>query len=426
MKFENIPGKIKKAMGTTAKIGLTGLTMLDPSCTTGPENSPSLNKQIVPKEILENENTIERKNPSPESYDLSRMKEFNITNLKEKKSLDGEFIERSTLKYLLKERFNKKKEDLENLEKFVEILKGEGTELSENLRIKFIELEKEIKKLDEQITRKDYFEFKKELSLDEKDILEITPTLYNIVELARTNTIKLIKSKEYHKKIKNEFNCSEQEATLHQMVRVSNANNANYSFVSPEEIIRITGGCYDGFVYLNSNMIVFSYGDINSVDYLKNFYDTGMHELGHEVTSGENGMSNKAIELLSASSFINRSDYSVENNEYMAKPTERYTRLKILEKELDIMGIKKIEEKFEPKHYEELYKLYKNDQLKDKLLPGSIDFLNFTKSSLDMPNHDKKKHFKLIKKLFDEIAEIDKNKKGKTYKNFKEDYNNLA
>jgi hypothetical protein len=412
MRFENFKKGVKIA-------AVAGLTMLDQVSNTVPENTPSLNK-----EILEKDNKEERKDPNPESYDLSKMKGFNIKNLEEKKNLDSVFIEKTMIKSLLKDKLNKENEILFNLSEEIKKTKKATNNIPKDLYISFLSQKLKIKKTRKQINQKAYTEFKTELSKEEKSLLEIAPNLFEIVELARKDIIKLIESEEYYKKILGEFGCNEKEARLHQMIRLSNIKNANYSIVSPEEMIRMKKGSDLGFFSPNTNMVTLSYGNASSHSHLKIFYENALHELMHLVTNLKNGMSNKAIELLSESSFRHRSDYYKENNEYLIKPTERYTRLKILERELEDMGIKKIEEKFERKHYDILYNMYENDKLKTKLSLGSLEFLSFTKSRSDMPNHSRKKHFELIKRLFDEIAEIDKNKKGNTYKDQNWNYKN--
>ena len=87
----------------------------------------------------------------------------------------------------------------------------------------------------------------------------------------------------------------------------------------------------------------------------------------------------------------------------MAIPTERYVRLKILEKKLENLGIKKIGEKFTREHYDKMMELY----FKNKLDDNGLEFIHFTKFSEDEDDQDGHKNFEIFEKLFNEIASLD-------------------
>jgi hypothetical protein len=415
MKFENIPKKIKEGVKSTTKIGLLGLGLLGVGCE---DENCNQDPSETSKDLSKNNIDENRENPIPEDYDLIKInskkenKKLNLSDLELKKSLDSTFIEQSILLSLSIEKLNKETSTFSKILQKIQDTINTKKDISEEIRVSLVGQQEKIDEISNSINKKDFLKIKNELSENEKKYLDIAPKLYKIVESVRKEIILSIRSKDYLHKLQMEFNCSEKEAYNHQQVRLSNLNIANYLIVGPSEVLkRSNNKTSTSFFNTNSNMIIICY----SLD-LTDFYDTVLHEMMHLVVNGEGGMSNSSINLLGKDSFGYRSDYSKKNNEYLSSPTERYTRLKILERELANKNIKKIEEEFTYDHYLKMYDLYKKGKF---LLPGSLDFLNFTKSKLDVD-----KHFELIKKLFDEIAEIDKNKKGNTYKDQNWNYEN--
>ena len=143
-----------------------------------------------------------------------------------------------------------------------------------------------------------------------------------------------------------------------------------------------------------------------------------IHEYAHKVTRANNFLSPRAIELFSNAfdslsvvsnlSGVSSND-TVENVQYFSDPTEMYARKKVFDHDLEILGVKKYEEKFTMEHYLKVLNLQKEG----KLSSGSNQFLYSVKP-------------KMIIKIMNEIADVgDIKREGKgngTYYNPGWDY----
>lgn len=109
----------------------------------------------------------------------------------------------------------------------------------------------------------------------------------------------------------------------------------------------------------------------------KGYEVTGLHEFVHDITDGGATMTKKAIDLYEKS--FNPNIIKERNSEeivnYLADPTERDARKKVLEYDLEKLGVKKYGEVFTQEHYEKLFELAK----KGMLSKNSLEFIVTTK-----------------------------------------------
>ncbi len=138
-----------------------------------------------------------------------------------------------------------------------------------------------------------------------------------------------------------------------------------------------------------------------------------IHEYSHKVTLGNNLISEESTKLLSNAfdslSVVSHlsgalSKDTLENILYFSDPTEMYARKKQFDHDLEVLGIKKYEEKFTLNHYLRALKLQKEG----KLNHGSSEFLYSIKP-------------KMMIKVMNEIAN---NQDNKTFYHPGWDYNN--
>jgi len=107
----------------------------------------------------------------------------------------------------------------------------------------------------------------------------------------------------------------------------------------------------------------------------------GIHEFAHDITYGGEGMTKKAKDLYTNSFNIDGAKeylgkYATgENIIYYMGPTELDARKKVLEYDLDKLGIKKYEEEFTEDHYKKALELMKDG----KLSRNSEEFIKMTK-----------------------------------------------
>lgn len=397
-RFENFKKGTKKITEVGALATGLGIGMV----LGGQETSAKITKPIKDNFNEEKNNSDSNKEVNPNKYDLSKTTKLNLEDLDEKKSLNNEVVQRIMIESLKKTR------------KFKEKNFNSGV-------------------IDSDDNQKNF-----ELSNLEKKYLESSPDFFAQIEAARQDVEKLISSNGYLEKLKEEFNCSLSEAKKHQEVRLNNVKLSNYIIESQAEVqdfyqkenkdtTNFSALCYDT---KHDNMIHFSYdyytaelekADQNEYGFdLKQFnmYNLACHEFLHKATRRNLGLSVKASKLLVDSFETDTVNISSPlMKQYLLVPTERYVRIKILELDLQRLGIKKVGENFTYEHCQKLY-----DLIDDKKLgPNSIQFIYNTKyleGAGDENSPNKKNFYELYKKLLNEIAEVDNKEKNNNQKDF--------
>jgi len=374
---------------------------------------------------------IENNNPTPESYDArhivkdveTRLK--NIDNYKESSAVlvaDGikksnkeysEFIinyasekltkileETQTLKNKISELDSKKDSSL--YQKISEELQNNQDRLEIWNKFKK-EKENEIKEI------KETPEFK--FSQNDLNVIKNSPALINAFESAKNEIISILSSQNYLKKLAIEFNCDIKEAKLHQATRINNVRLASCEFLSRSFLFGVTSS--QAYYSPTLHQISLPY----DVD-LKKITDLAIHELLHSATLSSKGLSVNAKHLLSEESFKSGFEYEKGENDYFSNPTERYVRIKILDIELDRLGIKKLGENMTKDQYHKMLEVYMNQisgkiKGKDGFNDNAMQFIDFTKDG-----DNKEGGYEIYKKLFNEIAlnQGGENKEKEIYK----------
>lgn len=222
-------------------------------------------------------------------------------------------------------------------------------------------------------------------------------------ETIREGLVKFFESQDFFEKLKVEYEGDEKKAREVQMEDINNlktveifvlTNSDYYNEIKNLKLntpSRFSVGCYDyspkkegGFehrILINSN----ASGLESEID------DIIRHELTHAAT--KNKVSEKAAKILTESYQKLQDGQDL----YNASPAERLARKQALDCDLEKLQIKKYEEEFTKKHYDEMMKAY--DSETKILSPSSINFIKRTN-----PN------FEDFKKDFDEIAQNGENK----------------
>jgi hypothetical protein len=243
--------------------------------------------------------------------------------------------------------------------------------------------------------------------LDIRDIelaKEKMAKIVSFVEDAKDELMKHISSDEYLDKLPKEMNISKGAAAEHQKIRVINIRNLSYEFKKGDQIFMDSGG---GCAYYlsSTNKIVLPFDrDLTDSGANKFFYETILHEILHESTQYEKGMSYKSIETLEKSFKTKYKDEPKEEREYYNDAGELIVRKQILDLEMEKLGLKKYGEKFTNEHYKKLLILKEEN----KLSSDALDFISHIKPE-DFP------------KVINDLAEL-KNSGG-TYYHSDWDYN---
>lgn len=305
-------------------------------------------------------------NPESDDYDLSKISETSSEKSKKEK-----------ISLFVAERIKKLQQDLVYVEESILSYKRSieyNEDLLQSHYASWISDSLEIKKG----YKDDLENAKKKLKFwlnQKKEIQESIAVLGNdneeVFEEERLKLLEHVKSPEYLKKLQKEFGLSEVEAKKHQDVRIKNLEIAHASFQSAEQLE------YDGGYYrIGGTEVVISYEDDK-----KSIKRAISHELVHESTNAEFGMSKKASYLMKESYIPSKTlnelyggDDSVQTK-YFGRPEERIVRKQILDLEMEELGIKKYEEPFTKAHYDKLMELLKAG----KLSSDARDFMMTTK-----------------------------------------------
>ena len=253
---------------------------------------------------------------------------------------------------------------------------------------------------------------------DLEEVVANAPKMFQTVQEAKRKASLIISTNEYLNKLKEEFSCSDEEALKHQRVRLDNIIRTPFYF-EPQERLEDTGAkaFYSDNEFWGKNGVTLPY---NNVD-LETLEELAIHEFLHAATRGERGLSPKSKQKLSESFMPNKSIDSPDLASYHQKATERYVRLKMLEQELDRLGIKKLGERFTEEHFNKMMNIFnsqeENDYPSDKFNKNAKEFLDYTPQE-----------YNTYDQLFNEIASQENNadelKSNSNYRHPGWDYDN--
>jgi hypothetical protein len=431
MSFKSIESFGKKILKTGLAIGLA-------TSAETPVQAENFKSTDQKKEKTENAIELTATNPSPESYDASekikhipRKEQYdqarkenplnallddmqyseNVTLLKEEQAILNNYdekladllrmefelnkLEKSSSEYteLLAEYENKKK-DLERID-----------ETTDNLQLRRLEIQKDKHNVlsDSQL----------------KHIYERAPQIIKQLEDIRENLISIVNSSQYLKKLQTEFNCDLKEAKEHQTVRLNNLKTVTIFFRNSSELSNPYGGGVSSSAYYTSERHEVCLPYDKPEEELLHF---ATHELIHSITNGENGLSAKTKSLLQ-SNFKKSEKHSSEFNIYLSKTTERYVRLKMLEIELDRLGIKKVGKKISSQGYKKMMDWYEEQKIKtdNSSLRDNFQLLETT-DGLDEDSGREK-----LNQLFQELADNQEDNSSENKSDYRHsgwDYNN--
>lgn len=427
MKFESIGSLGKKVLKAGLAIGLAA----GAEAPVQAENFKSFDKE---KDKLENTAELTAENPSSESYDaFEKIKKDHYIKKEKEERLKNPL--KSLLNDIKNSEIVKCSIEIDNLwtknneydpNKLVKILTPDnrGTvEHEEALKtyLKMIEYQDsvsgEIKKLENKQNKLREGELDILAEDNLKAIYEKGPMIIESVENVRKKLFDVISSRQYLEKLQLEFNCSLDEAKKHQEVRFNNLKNVDIVFKSSIELKTPTFFNNPAMARYNSNFHQIELPYDLSIDKIS---ELAIHELIHSIVMGDKGLSVKAVSELNSSADKNEK-YSQRLNNYFISPAERYVRLKMLELELDKLGIKKFGEKISKSGYKKMIQWL--EESKDKT-DFSIDGVEFLETTKDL---DDEKGLETLNNLFEEIADNQENdsiKKDHDYRHPAWNYNN--
>ena len=176
----------------------------------------------------------------------------------------------------------------------------------------------------------------------------------------------------------HEKNFKKGQLFLYQRDLINNLKTVKFKIISQETLNQLTTSENDNFIslggYLRSEHTIYIVPrDLNSI------FETILHESLHATYKGDRELTEKEKEILKKSFKLRRfikkkyplhelpSVYQDGKSEFLEnyhkKPSERIVRKKMLDFELEKLGIKKYDEKFTKEHYTILLKLIKEGKL---------------------------------------------------------------
>ncbi len=169
---------------------------------------------------------------------------------------------------------------------------------------------------------------------------------------------KIIGSSEYKKRLKKEFDGDVKKASMVQKQRLANLDK-DYVLEPVDSIEKRTMvgvvGQYelkDGLVHLVDTM-----NDTDSTE--------AIHEFNHQATNADSGLSEKAKDLYAKAfnpeNIMRELSDTAEQKfwvNYLKKPSELDSRKRQLEKQMEVLGVKKYGEVFTEEHYKKIKQLY--------------------------------------------------------------------
>ncbi len=177
----------------------------------------------------------------------------------------------------------------------------------------------------------------------------------------------VIGSEEYKKRLLKELDFDEKAADAYIELRKENLNDKDYNLKFGSMIEDGVVGQYnhdDKLVHLATNPP-------------KGREASGIHEFTHDITDGGVSISPKAEDLLTKSFNFElvKEKLGETTAAYLYSATERDARKKVLEYDLEKLGVKKYGEEFKQEHYEKAVELMKEG----KLSANSVEFILMTK-----------------------------------------------
>lgn len=426
MNFKSIESFGKKVLKTGIAVGLA-------ASAESPVQAENFKSNDREADKIENVAELTDKNPTPESYDaFEKIKNIPRATEKIQKRLDdpmGELLEdmkysELTVCYIkiadlkkttkdLNEELDKMDSGLLSLDKNSPDYLKESEAFNEKYQ-KFLNVHEEIKKINKRV--EEIQADKNNVLNDEnlKSIFENSPEMLNKVEQVRKELIDIVSTKQYLNKLRSEFNCSLDEARRHQAVRINNLKTVAIGFRNSIDL----ASNYFG----NTPAAAIYFSDYHNINLPYNRSDEkithfAFHELLHSLTNGDSGLSAKAVKKLGDNA-ANNKKYSGDINEYLMRPTERYVRLKMLELELNKLGIKKFGEKISKSGYKKMIQWLEESKYDNDFSRDGVEFLETTKGLGDENGRQ------LINNIFEEIADNQEVDNQNNYKHPGWDYNN--
>lgn len=343
-------------------------------------------------------------NPTPESYDLSKICSIDSTNLENQgKAAHDKVIAQS----FVKKEIVKKNVRLLTYQIFD--LKGKLLEFKKDQNQEGIESTK--KQIADLAAKREAFQsgdVNVEYSQEDLNIIDDSQLLMLTLQLTKDEVIKSFEGEHYVKKLMSEFGIDRQEALKHQQTRINNVKNIEVEFRFAEDISKDVKNAAAYFT-VNTNKIVIP------MDGRTFQFDLFKHELIHAAVNAY-GLSAKEVQLLEGTFAPQERSDSIGSrsaNEYFKDVAERYVRLQVLKQELIDLGIMDRDGKFTEKTYQKMMKQYyetkANPETNVKLNKNALDFIEFTKDFADS-----EKGYENFSKLFNELA-ANSQEQGGTY-----------
>jgi hypothetical protein len=164
------------------------------------------------------------------------------------------------------------------------------------------------------------------------------------IEDIRSFLLEHFKSNDFLERLKDNY--SLEGAKIKQKEIIGNLESVKIEIDSPDNIQEIIDGQASYSVSKNRILIPFDNYDFEVI----------AHEFLHGAYQVVESLSKKEIRLL-RKSFSKDKNVSKEKNEYQSSPEERIVRKKLLDLEMERLGIKKYREQFDDSHYKQLLEL---------------------------------------------------------------------
>lgn len=224
-----------------------------------------------------------------------------------------------------------------------------------------------------------------------RDSLKISEMInsYKQFDNQKSALKKQIESNDYLNRLTIEFNGDKSEAEKEQQRRI-NSLRTDYLLEDLEEIQKKVKNAIGFYDYSRSHLPIVNKKGI------ENDTRVGTHEFAHQITGGKFFMSEYAIDLYKKAFDSTKTSKekilrdNINEEEYLGNPTELDARKKVLEMDMEKLGIKNYGEEFTDEHYKKLIKLKKEGKLSN----DAYDFLRVIK-----PEY--------IKKIMNSIAHED-------------------
>jgi hypothetical protein len=177
--------------------------------------------------------------------------------------------------------------------------------------------------------------------------------IVTLVEKIKDELITHFSSPEFLKKL--EIILPAEKAQKEQANLVNNLKSVNLIVASPDSIAQRSVSKAAGASYSPiEHRILIPFAELDE--------EKIMHELIHSAYRGDQNLSPEEEKILNIN-FQKNKHFSPRENEYQHKVSERIVRKKLLDLEMERLGLKKYREKFTHEHYELLKKLRDENKL---------------------------------------------------------------